>query len=114
MNIYRFYKDEEGWFIDLPEWTGSKSDLAMVLGADTMLDIISENGNEVHITIELIEFEDSELLKLTRLDDEIGGGYYHLDKIAGLNVDFEIWLCSVTRFVFNGEMPDEIYIRKEY
>lgn len=27
MRTYRFYKDSEGWFVDLPEWTGEKWNL---------------------------------------------------------------------------------------
>lgn len=45
MKTHTFYKDEYGgWYMDLPEYLeqgGSKGDLAMVAGADTMLDSIA-------------------------------------------------------------------------
>jgi len=36
MRTFRFYKDTDGWFVDLPEWTGEKWELEMVSGADTL------------------------------------------------------------------------------
>ena len=47
MQTHRFYKEEHGgWYIDLPaylEQGGAKGDLAMVAGADTMLDIMARS-----------------------------------------------------------------------
>ena len=54
MASYTFIKESSGWYIDLPEYIeqgGNKGDLAMVEGADTMLDIMS-GGNPV-ITLEI-------------------------------------------------------------
>ena len=55
--IHTFYKDNTGWFIDLPEYInsglGTKANLAMVLGADTFLDKLSNNGDK--ITLEISE-----------------------------------------------------------
>jgi len=32
----KFYKEaDERWYVELPEWEGSKADLEMVAGADT-------------------------------------------------------------------------------
>jgi hypothetical protein len=50
VQTYRFIKEGTEWYIDLPEYIengGSKGDLQMVEGADTMLDIISAGGDEV-------------------------------------------------------------------
>ena len=49
--IYRFYKNETGWFIDLPNYPLSKAHLAMVKGADILLNQLSENGNEIYAEI---------------------------------------------------------------
>ena len=54
MKQYRFVRESGGWYIDLPEYLeqgGSKGDLAMVAGADTMLDIIAGTGDEVILQI---------------------------------------------------------------
>lgn len=44
MKVHRFVREDNSWYIDLPEYIeqgGSKGDLEMVSGADTMLDIIA-------------------------------------------------------------------------
>ena len=49
----RFYKENGMWYIDLPEYLeaglGTKNNLLMVAGADTLLDILSNNGTEITI-----------------------------------------------------------------
>ncbi len=37
MKKFKFNKEAQNrWYIELPEWTGSKSELEMVFGADTL------------------------------------------------------------------------------
>ena len=37
----RFYQDPDTrWYVDLPEFPGTKAELEMVLGADTMLEFL--------------------------------------------------------------------------
>jgi hypothetical protein len=51
---HRFYKTPEGtWYIDLPDWTGSKAELQMVAGADTLLDEISDGKDEVTLEVSI-------------------------------------------------------------
>ena len=60
MKEYRFYREENDWFIDLPEYLaqgGSKADLAMVAGADTMLERIAGKNDAVVLKINIIPFE---------------------------------------------------------
>jgi hypothetical protein len=55
METYKFIKEGREWYIDLPEYLasgGSKGDLQMVEGADTMLDIISEGATEVCLLLD--------------------------------------------------------------
>jgi hypothetical protein len=63
--VHRFYKDDQGWFIDLPEFLeaglGTKGNLAMVAGADTLLDRLSNNGDEVILRISDEDFKGSEV-----------------------------------------------------
>jgi hypothetical protein len=43
MESFRFYKDPDGrWYVDLPEYQGSKQDLEMVSGADAFLEILAQ------------------------------------------------------------------------
>lgn len=119
---HRFYKDSEGWFIDLPEFInlglGTKANLAMVCGADTLLDQLSEGKDEVIVIFSDEPFSDAEKLTKTRMGADISalkeyghplqfGAYYHSKKR-----NHELWLCPVTVYVFGGYYPDNIYIKK--
>ena len=114
MKQHRFVREAEEWYIDLPgylEQGGYKADLQMVSGADTMLDIIAGDKDEVVLQIDTQPFEGADELLLTeRCDPILGGGYYHLKQFENGKVDKDIWLCDVTRFVF-GDIPERIYIK---
>ena len=57
----RFYKENEIWYIDLPEFLeqglGSKANLMMVDGSDALLDILSKNGTEVSVEFSQLPFD---------------------------------------------------------
>ena len=107
MRNFHFQKDISGrWFVDLPEWEGTKDELEMVMGADTMLDVISCMDNDVWITLSTEPFENF-TYKLTFKEEIYDGATYGLE---GNYMEFDVWLCSVTKFVF-GEFPDEIFLR---
>jgi len=112
MEKYRFYKESNGnWYIDLPEWKGSKDDLQMVLGADTMLEYMAEGNNEVNAYISETAFDGADILRLKGLADDIGNGaYYFMQKYRGIEVNLDAWLCDVTLFVFNDNFPERIFI----
>lgn len=118
MRKFRFYKESDGrWYIDLPEWTGSKADLEMVDGADTMLDYMlastdgGKGGNEVIAYISETEFEGADVLALRCKAEDIGSGaYYSMQNYKGIEFGLNVWLCDVTLFVFNGKFPEKIYI----
>ena len=114
MKQHRFVRENGEWYIDLPEYLeqgGSKGDLQMVSGADTMLDIIAEEKDEVALQIDTRPIEGADELLLTELCDPVlGGGYYHLKQFESKKVERDLWLCDVTRFVF-GDIPERIYIR---
>jgi len=115
MKQYRFIREGPGWYIDLPEYLeqgGSKADLEMVSGADTMLDIIAGEKNEVTLKLDTAPFKDANELILTELCDPIlGGGYYHIKRFEEKEVNRDLWLCDVTRFVF-GNIPEKIYLKR--
>lgn len=120
MQTHRFYKDEQGWFIDLPEFIesglGTKANLAMVCGADRLLDILSDGQDEITIHMSETPFKGAEKLEKTGLGADIDalktynhpiqfGAYYNATAR-----NHELWLCPVTVYVFGGSYPDTIYI----
>ena len=110
MKTLRFYKTPIGeWFIDLPEYQGFLSDLQMVEGADTLLDIISENGTECEITISEDPFYKCNVLEFIEMNTEYNNGAFYLAKeYNGKEINLKIWLCDVTLEVI-GTFPEEIY-----
>jgi hypothetical protein len=120
----RFYKENEIWYIDLPEFLekglGSKANLMMVDGSDDLLDLLSKNGNEVKIEFSNQPFHGAtQTLRAQHVGSnqsllsKIGhafvsyGMYYN---VAELN-NMRIWLCPVTEYVFGGSYPREIYLK---
>ena len=113
---YQFSKTAGEWFIDLPEYLeagGNITNLQMVEGADTMLDIIAGAANKVVLSIAKEKFEGADVLVLKEKADPIkGGGYYFLAQFENKPVNLDMWLCDVTEFVL-GDIPQQIYLRKE-
>ena len=115
MKTHSFVKEGYGWYIDLPEYIekgGSKGDLAMVAGADTMLDLISQGAKKVTITMDTKPFEKGDELTLVEELGPGGGGNYIMRSFEGKEINHKMWLCDVTTFVF-GSIPPKIFVRKE-
>lgn len=114
MKQLKFLKENNNnWHVYLPEWTGPKSDLLMIGGADTMLDIISEGEKEVKIWVSETHFENSDEIVFTKKADDIGeGAYYKLKKYQGVELNHELFLCDVMLFVFDNKFPERIFIKK--
>ena len=111
--ILRFYREQDSnrWFADIPEWKGSKDDLEMVMGADIMLDIISQGEDVIYLKFSDEPISDN-ILHIIDTKMECGATYL-ITTLFGIDFDFEIWLCDVTKFVFNSEkMPYKIYLSK--
>ena len=54
MKTLKFKKEESGnWYIVLPEWKGTKAELKMVSGADTLLDTLSDGKKKVEVLVSL-------------------------------------------------------------
>jgi hypothetical protein len=119
----RFYKENEIWYIDLPEFLeaglGTKANLMMVAGADLMLDILSNNGDDIVITF---ADEPSDNVEHTLTKQRIGLDKQLLALIGHAPVDYgayynwkennnqSVWLCPVTEYVFQGGYPKNIYV----
>jgi hypothetical protein len=114
-NISRFVREGSEWYIDLPGYVGvlgSKADLQMVSGADTMLDRIAGKNSEVTLQMETYPFAGSdEVSLLRRCDPSVGGGEYILHTFEKKTFNQEMWLCGVTEVVF-GYLPDSIFIKR--
>ena len=111
MKSFKFYKEYNNrWYVDLPEWTGSKDELEMIMGADDMLNIISQGEDTILLTISLEPFEESNTLEKIEDTPGIGGAFYLMKSYKGLEYNLKLWLCEVTRFVF-GIIPENLYIK---
>lgn len=107
---FNFVKEPNGnWYIVLPDWEGSKDDLQMVMGADTMLDRFAEGEDIVKLLISDKDFENSYHLKLTKETPEYGGGGMYALYDPQEEFIIEVWLCKVTEHVF-GQLPINIHI----
>jgi hypothetical protein len=121
-----FYKENNVWYIDLPEFLnaglGDRSNLMMVAGADTLLDKLSDNGDYISVTFADEPFdgyEDKLSFRKLGIDKDYlaeighapvdGGAYYYAE-----NNTHNLWLCPVTLYVFknNDSYPENIYIKK--
>ena len=128
---FRFYKEINTWYIDLPQFLeaglGTKANLMMVAGADTLLDILSNNGTEITVDFSDKPF-DGFNVKLDMINigkdqallDHVGhpfvdyGAYYTAYSSQELGYEFKIssvWLCPVTEYVFGGDYPKNIFIK---
>ena len=123
------FKKENGiWYIDLPEFIeeglGTKANLMMVDGADTLLDILSNNNILVTLEFSQLPFVGwTTLLELDKsgknqeLLDQVGhalvdnGAYYKTTLINNVKITKSVWLCPVTEYVFNDYYPENIYIK---
>jgi hypothetical protein len=120
----RFYKENEIWYIDLPEFLdkglGTKANLMMVDGSDELLDILSKNSTEVSVEFSHLPFDGA---TYTLRAQQLGSNQDLLSKIGHALVSYgmyykvkelnakRIWLCPVTEYVFGGSYPSEIYVR---
>jgi hypothetical protein len=96
----------------------------MVGGADTLLDKLSNNTDEVTLQISELPFVGwtTWLRKLKNGKDdtylkEVGhapvnnGAYYDAVVIDNVKTNHEVWLCPVTEYVFDGAYPEDIYVK---
>jgi hypothetical protein len=106
MKNYTFNKEQGCWYIDLPNWEGTKDELQMVGGADTLLDHLSNNGATVDVilsTEKKIITPGFQTLKRI-IQTPPNGCVYHLGFTP-------VWLCNVTKFVFEGMFPRQIHFK---
>lgn len=113
MKTHRFYKEDGTWYIDIPNYPFAKSTLAMVLGADELLDKLSKSRGEVTLNFHTEEFEGQQdvLIRTKKLGLTQGAIYMPMTNRIKHEMEGErnrLWLCPVTLYVF-GKYPKEIY-----
>ena len=103
-----FEKDQwDGWFAVIPSWPGPKAALAMVDGADTFLDLLSDGQSYVALDLSMDPKENWDELHYLKPHVYGDGAYYTFENEERFH---RMWLCGVTEFVF-GEMPDRIWFK---
>lgn len=111
MEILRFYKEKSKyWYADIPEWTGRKSALQMVSGADKLLDCIAKDRTEIYLHYSEDKIENADCLVFHK-KSWFNGANYKLKKCGDEEVKMKVWLCNVTKFVM-GDFPKKIYFKE--
>ena len=110
---YTFNKEDLGWFIDI-KWFPKrfKHHLAMVIGADILLDKISNKQNKVELEISTRLKPNFKRLERHEILGLFNGAIYipKEDIIVNEYGQNWLWLCFVTLFVF-GYYPKNIYYK---
>jgi hypothetical protein len=112
---FEFNKNEKGeWYLDLPEWKGDPEELQMVEGADEWLELLSDGARIVNLLLADEKIENAAMLTLLHVREPNlgGGGDYYLETYQGEKIGLKLWLCEVTRFVFD-DLPQRIYFLKK-
>lgn len=112
--LIRFIKLAGQWFVHLPDYPGDPGDLAMVAGADVMLDLldVDDCGD---VTIEAYTSEED----FNKYRSDVLLPSYTIDFVNSTGEDganyrlreykHDLWLCNVTKYVFDGKFPATIY-----
>ena len=115
MNTYTFFRKNGGWHVNLPTSrirSKKKECLDLVEGADSMLNLMSDGKDKVTLALNTEPFENAELLELlSTCQPFLEGGYYLMREHDGKQINYEMWICDVTRLAF-GDTPEKVYVRK--
>lgn len=86
--------------------------LTLVEGSETMLNLLSENHDQVTVALDTEPFDNADVLELMQLCHPfLDGGYYYMHNYAGQSIDYKIWLCDVPKYAF-GSIPERIYVKR--
>lgn len=110
----QFDHEEDGcWYIHYPNWPFSHHNLMMVAGANSMCDVLSDDGKFTFVNVipSKTKLDKPGYAELIQKEHGLAGGStYEVHYLPGFTRD--IWICPVTLFVL-GEYPNYIYVRKE-
>ena len=107
-----------GWYVDFPNWPLSHGNLAMVCGADDLLDILNkDNTNHVSLVVKTKKPKEYDI-ELQKVHSALTKGAYYtvetpLDGWERPNATSrkQLWLCPVTLTVL-GHYPKSIYFKQ--
>ena len=115
----RFFKQDNKWYADVPNHTLDENEMV----ADTALDLIADNKNEVILTLSDEDNKHS-MLTMTIKEHDSEGAYYTISGFlynkfldlfdldsssVSFDITNEIWVCNVTHDVFDT-YPNNIYV----
>lgn len=111
--MLRFVRFTNRWFIDLDVPISEIGNLEMVMGADVLLDKISEqvfNGSgDVTLCVSKVPNADGDRIALTKSGVDFEGATYAVSADNIKDAPSTIWLCNVCKDVL-GSHPQNIYI----
>ena len=111
-----FLKDDEGWYADME---GSRSQNAMVMGADVMIEALSHGGRRVEMVFSSdVENPGDHIMHLKRIEHDPWGATYKIEdgtvgrapRFRGIGGLPWAWLCNQTHVFLGGEHPRDIYV----
>lgn len=111
----KFYKEKSGrWYIDLPEWEGTKEDLEIVLGADELMNLLAQGDDEIYVQIGDEKFPGANQMIMVEMGSiDMGGAWYLVPSIGQIEFNLRLWICDVTKFIF-GQFPETIWFYRSF
>ena len=115
----RFFKQDNKWYADVPNHTFDENEMV----ADTALDLIAYNKDEVILTLS-DEDDKHSMLTMTIKEYDSKGAYYTISGFlynkfldlfdldsssVAFDITNEVWVCNITHDVF-GTHPNNIYV----
>lgn len=98
---FEFVKVGGVWFYWWPDFDGDPGELAMVDGADDLLDSLDDR----FVRLQMVDPSVAKIVLSKIEEDENGATYLCKSK----NYNDRVWICPVTLLVFN-EYPQNIYL----
>ena len=112
----QFNKEKNGcWYVDFPHWPFSHDNLAMVSGADKMLELLSDGDLFVKVGVipDNRQQQHEGYIELVQTEHSLLGGSTYQVRYEPFVNRFKrdtLWICPVTLFVL-GHYPKFIYIK---
>ena len=119
----RFFKRDKKRYADVPNHTFEENE--MIMGSDTVLDLMSDNKDEIVLTLS-DEDDERSILTTTMKEHDSEGAYYTLSGflynkfldlfasnpfILPFDITNEIWICNVTHEVFGSHPKKHIFVK---
>ncbi len=112
----QFNKEKNGcWYVDFPHWPFSHENLAMVSGADKMLELLSDG--DLYVKVSVIpankQRQHEGYIELRQTEHSLLGGSTYQVMYEPFVNRFKrdtLWICPVTLFVL-GRYPKYIYVK---